>query len=361
MLSNISTAELDETPTTFELQPLTIRTGAEISGVDLKRPLTPLTIKEIWTALLKWKVIFFRGQNLDHAQHTDFARQFGEPTIGHVIYGHIDDHPEIYSIARGRVRDRYQDEGLIRPWSGWHTDLTTAINPPSASILRSVTIPPYGGDTQWTNLVAAYEQLSPTLHEFLNTLRGIHAYESLDASRADKNLSTEHPLIRVHPETGERILFLSPAFLQSIVGLTQRENKMLLEMLWEHMVRPEFVVRFKRQAGDIAFWKNRSTAHLAPEDFLETEFPRQLYRITLSGDIPVGVDGQSSHAIEGGPIPTAPRRHRNLKIKHLFRQPRGDTRKKHDENNAAGNNQSIGKCTEDYVLHLFARNSLYYE
>jgi taurine dioxygenase len=106
----------------------------------------------------------------------------------------------------------------------------------------------------------------------------------------------------VHPETGERALYVSPAFLRSIVGLTARESQVLLEFLWEHMSRPEFVVRFRWNAGDIAIWDNRSTAHLAPEDIHDTEFDRQLYRVTLAGDVPVGVDGTSSTSIGGEPL-----------------------------------------------------------
>ena len=178
------------------------------------------------------------------------------------------------------------------------------LNPPAASILRGVTMPPYGGDTQFTNLAAAYNALSPRLRTFLDTLRAVHGYGKVttgaltDTKRP--SFSTEHPLVRVHPETGERVLFVSPAFLRKIVGLTARESQLLLEMLWEHCVRPEFVARFRWNAGDIAIWDNRATAHLAPEDIFDTDFDRQLYRVTLVGDVPVGVDGKFSTPIVGG-------------------------------------------------------------
>jgi alpha-ketoglutarate-dependent taurine dioxygenase len=266
--------------TNIEVRPLSLYTGAEIEGVDLKQPLAPETVKAIWAALLEWKVIFFRGQHLDHAQHVAFARLFGEPTIGHVLYGHIEGFPEIYSVLKGRKKDRYQDEGNIRPWSEWHTDITTAINPPAASFLRGVTVPPYTGDTQWTNLVAAYDRLSAPMQAFLDTLRGIHGYadqDSADNTAPNRNrLATEHPLVRVHPETGEKVLFISPSFLKSIVGLSPRESQVLLEFLWEHAVRPEFTVRFKWREGDLAIWDNRATAHYAPTDVNLTDFPRQL-------------------------------------------------------------------------------------
>jgi alpha-ketoglutarate-dependent taurine dioxygenase len=304
----------DETMTTsatIDVRPLAIHIGAEIHGVDLTHPLAPQEVQDIRAALLRWKVVFFRGQHLNHQQHIAFARQFGELTPGHVVFGHVDAYPEIYSIAKYRTANRHQGQTLIRPWSGWHADITAAINPPAASILRGDVVPPYGGDTQWTNLVAAYNSLSPTLRGFLDGLRGLHRFnppqgvqssQEYDEMVRRTTLVSEHPLIRVHPETGERVLYVSPAFLKSIVGLTPRESQQLLELLWEHAVRPEFTVRFKWEPGSIAFWDNRCTAHLAPRDIFEVDFDRQFYRVTLLGDVPVGVDGTPSTAIEGAPI-----------------------------------------------------------
>ena len=158
-----------------EVVPLTLHIGAEIHGVDLKQPLTPQQVKEVRAAFLKWKVIFFRDQHLDHAQHVAMARQFGEPTIGHAVFGHVDGYPEVYSVAKNRTANENREQMMVTPWSGWHTDITAAVNPPCASILRGVTIPPYGGDTFWTNLVAAYQGLSPTMRGFIDGLRAVHA------------------------------------------------------------------------------------------------------------------------------------------------------------------------------------------
>jgi len=242
------------TNTYVEVVPLTLHIGAEIRGVDLSKPLPAEQLKEVRDAFLKWKVVFFRGQNLDHAQHVAMARQFG------------------------------------------------------------VTIPPYGGDTFWTNLVAAYQGLSPTMRGFVDGLRAVHA----NVARANpkpgqqynerikrRPLASEHPLVTVHAETGERVLFASPSYIKSIVGLTPREGQKLLELIWEHVTRPEYTVRFKWNAGDIAFWDNRSTSHLAPTDIFQSDFDRQLYRITLVGQPLVGVDGRPSTAIEGLPILSA--------------------------------------------------------
>ena len=300
------------TNTYVEVVPLTLHIGAEIRGVDLSKPLPPEQVKEVRDAFLKWKVVFFRGQNLDHAQHVAMARQFGEPTIGHAVFGHVEGYPEVYSVAKNRTANENREAMMVTPWSGWHTDVTAAVNPPFASILRGVTIPPYGGDTFWTNLVAAYQGLSPTMRGFVDTLRAVHA----NVARANpkpgqqynerikrRPLASEHPLVTVHAETGERVLFASPSYIKSIVGLTPREGQKLLELIWEHVTRPEYTVRFKWNAGDIAFWDNRSTSHLAPTDIFQSDFDRQLYRITLVGQPLVGVDGRPSTCHRGGADP----------------------------------------------------------
>lgn len=293
------------------VQPLSAHIGAEIGGVDLREPLRAQDVQAIRSALLQWKVVFFRDQPLSHEQHIALARQFGDPTIGHPVFGHVEGYPELYSVAKHRKANRHTGTAELRPWSGWHTDVTAAHNPPAASLLRGVTIPPYGGDTQWTNLVTAYQALSDPLKRFVDGLRGIHQFNAPAGSTPsaeylqlvkNNTLVSEHPLVRVHPETGERALFVSPGFLKSITGLAPRESRQILELLWEHIVRPEFTVRFKWEPGSIAFWDNRATAHLPPYDIFDLDFDRQLYRITLVGDVPVGVDGQPSTAISGDPV-----------------------------------------------------------
>lgn len=301
---------IDAAPS-LDVRPLSVHIGAEIDGVDLSAPLPPNQISEIWSALLQWKVVFFRNQRLDHEAHVSLARQFGQTTPGHVVFGGRDDHPEVYSIAKHRTANSGHGPPLLRTWTGWHTDITAAINPPGQSILRADVVPPYGGDTQWTNLAAAYEALSPAMRGFLDGLRALHRFAALTGGErsADyrrkvdqRSLVTEHPLIRVHPETGERVLYVSPGFVRSIVDLSPRESQGLLELLWEHAVLPEFTVRFRWEPGSVAFWDNRSTAHLAPRDVYDTDFDRQFWRVTLMGEVPVGVDGRQSTSIEGDPI-----------------------------------------------------------
>ena len=292
------------------IDPLTLHIGAEISNVDLSQPLSDAQRHAINEAFLKWKVVFFRNQNLDHAAHVAFARQMGEPTIGHAVFGHIEEFPEIYSVAKFRTAQANPIRKMTKPWTGWHTDITAAVNPPKASILRGVTIPPFGGDTLWTNLAVAYQGLSEPMRAFVDGLRGIHRFQAATSaggtayneSVQKREMETEHPIVTVHPETGERQLFVSPSFLKSIVGFSPRESESLLELLWEHVVRTEYTVRFKWQPGDIAMWDNRATAHLAPTDIFASDYDRQLYRITLVGDVPVGVDGEASVSLKGAPI-----------------------------------------------------------
>ena len=281
----------------ISVRPLSIHTGAEVEGADLTQPLTTEQIDDIKAALLRWKVVFFRDQPLDHQQHIDFSRQFGEPTPGHVVFGGDATYPEIYSIAKERTANRNRTMAALRPWSGWHTDITAAINPPWASILRADVVPPYGGDTQWTNLAAAFASLSPALQGFVETLRAEHRL-----ALGEHVLCSMHPLVRVHPETGERVLYVSPSFIRCVDGLKPHESQKLLELLWEQAVRPEYTVRFKWEPGSIAFWDNRSTAHLAPSDIFDSDFERQFWRVTLVGDVPAGVDGERSQAIAGEPI-----------------------------------------------------------
>jgi alpha-ketoglutarate-dependent taurine dioxygenase len=296
----------------IRLRPLTLSLGAEVDGVMLREPLPADAIAEIRTALNEWKVLFFRDQHLDHAQHVRFARQFGRPTIGHPVFGHDADFPEIYSVAKQRTANSHRQARMVTPWYGWHTDITAALNPPMASILRGVIIPPYGGDTCWTDLGAALRGLSAPIRHFVAGLRAVHRFSApppsvkgggdYELSIRNRTMVTEHPLVTVHPETGEHLLYTNPGFTRSIAGLTPSESQKLLELLWEQLIRPEHTVRFKWNAGDVAFWDNRSTAHLAPSDIFETDWDRQLYRVTLVGEPPVGIDGVPSRALEGEPI-----------------------------------------------------------
>jgi taurine dioxygenase len=294
----------------LDVNPMAVHIGAEIHGVDLSRPLSAAETTAIRTALLRWKVVFFREQTLDHDSHVRMATQFGEPTPGHVVFGGEEMHPAIYSIAKFRKANSKARQGL-RIWTGWHADITAAINPPAMSVLRGVVVPPYGGDTYWTNLAVAYQALSPSLRQWIDTLRGIHEFDppaksgenaAYDEVVNKRRMVSSHPIVTVHPETGEKVLYISPGFLRRIEGLPSNESQALLHMLWEHSVLPEYTVRFRWAPGSVAFWDNRSTCHLAPRDIFDSDFDRQFYRVTMMGDVPTGVDGERSRAIEGEPI-----------------------------------------------------------
>ena len=308
MTAELAEKEID----TIDIKPLAMTIGAEISGVDLSKPLPGQQVGELRAALLQWKVLFFRNQPLDHAQQIAFSRQFGDCTPAHAVYGHQDEaYPEVYSIDRDRRNKRYKGEDLLHPWSGWHADVTPAINPPAISILRGDTMPPYGGDTQFADMVAAYNALSPKMRGIVDDCRGIHRYQGnagVNVSKEyldtlNKNLIiSEHPLVRVHPETGERALYVSPSFLESIVGLTPTESAAMLTMLKTHAARPDFTVRIKWENHSLAMWDNRQVLHLGPKDIVGSDFEREIHRTTLMGDIPVGPDGRQSTPIEGNPI-----------------------------------------------------------
>ncbi|WP_327066336.1 TauD/TfdA family dioxygenase [Kitasatospora sp. NBC_01250] len=304
---------------TPSVRPVAGHIGADIDGVDLARPLPAEAVDTIKQALHRHKVVFFRGQHLDHAAQIAFARQFGELTYAHP---HDDAppqaHPEIFTVDPRRFEERYgknfRDEYRKRQYSyvdGWHTDVTAAVNPPAGSILRAETVPEVGGDTHWTNLVAAYEGLSAPVRAFVDTLRAEHRYgggrpvegEGEYARRINDNLLVAvHPVVRVHPETGERALFVNPVFTSHIVDVTAVESRRILDLLHAEITRPEYTVRLRWEAGHVAFWDNRVTAHLAPRDLEHLDVERRLHRVTLIGDTPVGPDGRESELVAGRPF-----------------------------------------------------------
>lgn len=300
--------------TKVEVRPVAGHIGAEIVGIDLSTELDDDTVADIRAALLGWKVVFFRDQNIGHAEQVAFARRFGDVTPAHP---HEDEPPEGFPEILPVDSRRYERKfGKRRATydNGWHTDVTALVNPPWASILRAEVVPPYGGDTAWTNLVAAYENLPEPLRELADKLRAKHSFGSLGRFAAGSDYAKKiaanplvaiHPVVRVHPESGERALYVSPSFTghdREIVGFSPRQSQRILELLWEEASRPEYTVRFRWEPGSVAFWDNRATAHLGPSDLTHLDFDRVLYRVTLEGDIPVGPDGQPSELVEGNPF-----------------------------------------------------------
>jgi taurine dioxygenase len=303
--------------TRLEVLPQSGYTGAEIVGADLRKPLPAEHVDVIKQALLKWKVVYFRDQFIDHAQQIAFGRQFGQVTPGHPYEGDVAprEFPQIHTVSPRAYESRYgktytRKVGANGP--GWHADVTPLINPPSHSILRAEVVPQYSGDTQFTNVAAAYQGLSEPLRKLVDTLRAEHRFgTNFNAERSDekigdwvrnKPLASIHPVVRVHPESGERVLYVNPSFTRHIVGLTARESRHILDILFEQVQQPEYTDRFRWKPGSVAFWDNRAALHLAPRDFEHLNFERVLHRITLVGDVPVGIDGRRSESISGDPF-----------------------------------------------------------
>jgi alpha-ketoglutarate-dependent sulfate ester dioxygenase len=280
------------------VHPVAGRIGALISGIRLSRRLPPQTVAAIREALLRHKVIFFRNQeHLDDAEQEAFAQALGDPVA----------HPTIPPLAGTNVvleLDAAHGGGRV---NYWHTDVTFVAAYPQASILRAVVVPASGGDTLWANTVAAYCDLPADLRDLAVRLRGVHTndydYAAVrpqvcDADRRHHRevftstvYETEHPVVRVHPETGERSLILG-GFLQKLVGYSQSDSAHLIAILQGHVTRPENTVRWRWSAGDVAIWDNRATQHYAIDDYGAQ--PRIVRRVTVAGDVPISVDGRRS-------------------------------------------------------------------
>lgn len=295
-----------------EVRPVAGLIGAEIGGVDLSAPLDAGTVAAIRAALLRHKVVFFRDQQLGPDEQVAFGRYFGEVTPAHPTLPSLEGHPEVLVIGGELYGEEAADatDWTFAVENNWHTDVTFVANPPLGSILRAVEVPPYGGDTGWTNLVAAYEGLSEPIRELVDGLSAVHRNEihlelggqrgtGLRNAFTSQSYATVHPVVRVHPETGERALFVNPNFTSHLLGLRNAESRALLGFLYDHIANPRFTVRLHWEPGTVAFWDNRATAHLAAFDVLPGA-TRVLHRITLAGDLPVGVNGRPSEAIEGG-------------------------------------------------------------
>jgi alpha-ketoglutarate-dependent taurine dioxygenase len=293
------TSNAFETPQTFGLQihPIGGRIGAEIQGVRLSGDLQPATLQAIRQALLRYKVIFFRDQtHLDEAEQEAFGR----------LFGGLVPHPTVPSL-KGTENVLDIDGSRGERASSWHTDVTFVANYPKISILRGVVVPEAGGDTLWANTAVAYAHLPEALREFAEKLWVLHSnvYDyvgnrQIVSAEAQKRYNevftstkyeTEHPLVHVHPETGERALILGH-FAQKVVGYGSTDSAHLLALFQEHIIRPENTVRWRWSAGDVAIWDNRATQHRAIDDYGDA--PRVVRRVTIAGEPPLSVDGRQS-------------------------------------------------------------------
>ena len=284
----------------LDVTPLSGTIGAVIRGLDL-RDVDDATIAAIRATWLDRKVVFFPGQHLEPDAHLAFAARFGVPTEGHPVIPGIAGNPNIFEIDYTKSRDVYASYGDVstrQQGLDWHTDVTFVARPPLGSVLNAVEIPRSGGDTMWSDQQAAFESLSPTMQEFLSGLHALHdgrpafrgVLKAVGEGRWDGEAVTElepvvHPVVRTHPETGARTLFVNKGFTSHIVELDRAESDALLSYLYQHSVRPEHTVRYHWTTGDVGFWDNRATQHSVVGDFPGER--RVIQRVTLRGDQPV--------------------------------------------------------------------------
>lgn len=280
-------ARQDETAPyeSIQVKKLTPVIGAELKGVDLARRLSNRQFDEIHRALAENLVIFFRDQHMTPEQHLDFGRRFGELHV-HPAAPYVPSHPELMIIHADDKSPRANGEG-------WHSDVSCDTEPPMGSILYIRTAPEYGGDTLFANMYAAYEALSPRMQTYLEGLTAIHdgedVYRGLYANYgvADKPSypRAEHPVVRTHPVTGHKALYVNRGFTRHIVGIPRDESDGVLRYLFEHMENPLFQCRFRWAENSVAFWDNRCTQHRAMWDYWP--HTRSGNRVTVKGERPV--------------------------------------------------------------------------
>jgi taurine dioxygenase len=269
---------------TIEVKKLTPHIGAEISGVDLSRPLGNQQFQEVHDALMENLVVFFRDQHLTHDQHKSFGRLFGDLALHPASPNAPEGHPEILTIHADEKSKHVAGEE-------WHSDVSCDKEPPMGSILYLTEVPPEGGDTLFASMYAAYEKLSPPIRTLVEDLTAIHDGEPVyrgrfgwQDARGKAFPRAEHPVVRTHPVTGRKALFVNPNFTTAIKGLSKLESDALLQMLYRHSETPEFQCRFRWQPNSVAFWDNRCALHPAMWDYHPQR--RHGYRVTVKGDRP---------------------------------------------------------------------------
>lgn len=293
---------MPEAKLTSDVRPVAGRIGAEITGVRLADDLTADTIRHIRENLLRHKVVFFRGQDdLTDDRQVVFARELGDVTTAHPTV------PGEEHAANVLPLDG--DRGARA--NSWHTDVTFVETPPAFSVLRAVTVPPYGGDTVWANTVTAYHDLPPELQELAGRLWALHtnlydyaadrpnpgkAAQERHEQFVSTTYETEHPVVRIHPETGEHSLLLGH-FVQRFLGLSRTDSTRLFDLFQTHITRLENTVRWRWAPGDVAIWDNRATQHYALDDY--GDLRRKVNRVTVAGDSPISINGHASIVRQG--------------------------------------------------------------
>ncbi|WP_183600808.1 TauD/TfdA dioxygenase family protein [Paenibacillus phyllosphaerae] len=275
---------IEEIPyTLFTLKPLGPVIGAEIEGVDLGQPLTPELKAELHRAFLEWKVLFFRNQSIDSEQQLRFAKEWGE----------LEKHPFLPRGSSEEVTRFEKNANMTGNENVWHTDVTWRLEPALGSVLRLSEVPPLGGDTLWADMAVAYDNLPDEVKQRIDGLTAIHDFtgtfgrhlapEILEAKQAEFP-AAEHPVVRTHPETGRKTLFVNAAFTVRIVGLEAEESEKVLNYLFRQAHVPEYQVRFHWEENSVALWDNRATQHYAVSDYFPNR--RVAERISIAGDRP---------------------------------------------------------------------------
>ena len=288
------------TEAALNIRKVTGRIGAEVRGADLGRDLDPDYVATLRDALNEHKVLVFRDVELDDEGQQRFARAFGELTTAHPTVPAEPGAPHVLPVDSEQGRANH-----------WHTDVTFVVNPPQLSTLRSIVVPPYGGETLIANAGAAYRDLPEAVQQFADKLWAVHTNdydyavppESIDDAERERReqfvsirYETVHPVVRVHPLTGERGLFVG-GFASRILGLSAGESRDVLRLFQSYVTRPENVLRWRWSPNELVVFDNRITQHYAIDNY--DDQPRRLNRVTVAGDVPVGVDGKHSYSIVG--------------------------------------------------------------
>ena len=281
----------------LSIQPISRACGAEVTGIDLTRPLQAQAVQQLHKALGENGILLFRNADLAPRQHIAFSRQFG-PLETHVVGEfNLPEHPEVFVVSN--VTEEGKLKGAVYAGQYWHSDLSYMKKPSLGSLLLCREMPEVGGDTMWANMVLAYDALSEVMKKFLSGLRAIHDYSHaydtyfahlkerppLTPEQRAKTPPVEQPMIRTHPVTKRKALYVNPGFTRGIVGMPKEESQPMLEMLFAHSTRPEFVYRHQWRINDLVFWDNRCTMHYALADY-DFSVRRHMHRTTIAGDAP---------------------------------------------------------------------------
>lgn len=277
----------------YSVTPLSDHTGAEVTGLDLTRTVDPAARTHLNQLFAERSVLVFREQRLSPQQVLAAVQLFGEVFPQHNTRFALPDCPQIHYISN---QDQFPDGRRYIPGEGWHTDHSNDARPPKATVLHAVQLPDRGGDTQFANMHAAYDALPEATRQRVQGLMAIHVYQSSHSARKLMSLSEEnrarvpnaviHPLVRTHPESGRRALYLNPIRIEGILGKDHKEALPLLDDLLEHATGPRFQYRHAWRNGDLVIWDNRCLLHKANGDY-DMAQTRYLYRIMLQGDVPV--------------------------------------------------------------------------